>query len=189
LVDSRKLAMATVFGVIIAVVKAPFPFPITDLLNIVEVPMLGLSFLLLGRGGATYSGLVNGMISSIAKVGFFPLNLIFGIGYGLLVDAFGVGFRARTPARTSSGRMMAALAAASTVLGLGITYLTLTFNLNPSVSFPGYPTAELLELVYAPTVVWGVFSGVVGGFVAARVWDRSLKARFGESPHRDAPSA
>jgi hypothetical protein len=178
MVDSRKLATATVFGVLIAAVKAPFPFPVSDFLNIVEVPMLGLSFLVLGRGGATYSGLVNGMISSIAKVGYFPYNLIFGAFYGVMVDSFGAAFGARTDGRTSSRRMMASLAAASTVVGIFITYITLTFNVNPSVSFSNATTAELLEVVYLPTVVWGLFSGVVGGLVSARVWDRGLSARF-----------
>ncbi|MDE1853482.1 MAG: hypothetical protein KGI38_07025 [Thaumarchaeota archaeon] len=76
---------------------------------------------------------------------------------------------------------MAALAAASAVLGLAITYITLALNVNPSVTFPGYSTAELLEVVYLPTLVWGVFSGLVGGFVSARVWDRGLRAKFGEA--------
>lgn len=178
MVDSRKLATATVFGVIIALVKAPFPFPITDLLNIVEVPMLGLSFLLLGKGGATYSGLVNGMISSVAKIGFFPLNLIFGVCYGLLVDAFGVALRVRGAETTSSRRMMVVLGGASTVLGVGITYFTLAFNVNPSVSFPGYSVDQLIEVVYLPTVAWGILSGGVGGFVTARVWERGLRTRF-----------
>lgn len=180
MVDSRKIATATMFGVMIAAVKAPFPFPVADILNIVEVPLLGLSFLILGKGGATYAGLVNGMISSVAKVGFFPFNLIFGVCYGMLVDGFGTAVKARSEAKTSSRRLMVALAAASTVLGLGITYITLALNLNPSVSFPGYSTTQLLEVVYLPTVVWGVFSGVVGGFVSARVWERGLKVRFGE---------
>ena len=180
--DSRKIATATLLGVLIAAVKAPFPFPVSDFLNIVEVPMLGLSFILLGRGGATYSGLVNGMLSSVAKVGYFPYNLVFGVTYGVLVDAFGVGFRARVGEGADSRRLMASLAAASTFLGVLITYVTLTFNVNPGVSFPSFTGVELLELVYLPTVVWGVLSGVVGGFVAARVWDRGLGSRFGRSP-------
>jgi hypothetical protein len=179
LVDSRKIATATLLGVVIAAVKAPFPFPISDLLNIVEVPMLGLSFLIIGEGGATYTGLVNGMISSVAKIGYFPYNLIFGACYGVLVDAFGAGFKARGGGKTSSRRLMAALAAASTVLGVLITYITLALNVNPSVSFPGASDGFLLEVVYLPTVAWGVFSGVVGGFVSARLWDRGLSRRYG----------
>ena len=58
--DTRKLATATLFGVVIAVVKSPFTFPVTDYLIIIEVPILALSFLLLGRGGATFTGFVNG---------------------------------------------------------------------------------------------------------------------------------
>ena len=60
--DSRKLITATLLGVVIAVVKSPFTFPVTDYLIIIEVPILALSFLLLGRGGATYTGLINGVL-------------------------------------------------------------------------------------------------------------------------------
>lgn len=179
LVDSRKIVTATILGVLIAVVKSPFTFPVSDFLNLVEVTILGLSFLILGRGGATYSGLVNGMIQSAVKQSFFPFNLIFAVCYGLLVDFFGTALLARGQDRTNTRRLIAALGLASTVLGLTITYVSLTLNLNPSVSFPGYPTAELLEVVYVPTVLWGALSGVVGGYLSARIWERNLRVRFG----------
>ena len=77
---------------------------------------------------------------------------------------------------------MAALGATSTVLELSITYITLTLNVNQSVTFPGYSTTEILEVMYLPTLVWGIFSGGVGGFVSAKVRGRGLRARFGEPP-------
>jgi hypothetical protein len=177
--DSRKLATATLLGVLIAVVKAPFPFPISDLLNIVEVPLLALSFLILGMGGAAYAGLVNGMLSSVFKVGFFPYDLVFGVSYGFLVDLFCGLLKVREEERINSRRLMAALSAASVVLGLGITYFSLAMNLNPNVSFPGFGTAELIEVVYLPTVAWGILSGAVGAYVSARVWHGSLRGRLG----------
>lgn len=176
--DTRKLATATLFGVVIAVVKAPFTFPVTDYLIIVEVPILALSFLLLGRGGATYTGLVNGVLQSAVKASFFPYDLIFGISFGVLVDIFGTLLKVRSEGSTSALRLASALGLASTVLGLVIAYVFLALNLSPGIDVSGYSSNALLEIVYAPIVIWGIISGVLGGFVAARVWERNLKSRF-----------
>ncbi len=176
--QTRKLITATLFGVAIAAVKAPFTFPVTDYLIIVEVPILALSFLLLGKGGATYTGLVNGLLQSAVKVSFFPFDLIFGVSYGILIDLFGTLLKVRDGERTSAKRMMASLGLASTVLGVGIAYVFLVFGLNPGIDVSHYSTTGLLEIVYAPIVIWGILSGILGGFVSARIWERNLKARF-----------
>jgi hypothetical protein len=176
--DTRKLATATVFGVVIAVVKGPFTFPVTDYLIIIEVPMLALSFLLLGKGGATYTGLVNGVLQSAIKASFFPYDLVFAISYGLLVDLFGTALRVRSEERTPSLRLAAALGLASTVLGVSIAYVFLALNLSPGIALSSFSAVALLEIVYAPIVVWGILSGVLGGFISARLWERNLKSRF-----------
>lgn len=176
--DTRKLATATLLGVVIAVVKAPFSFPVTDYLIIIEAPILGLSFLLLGKGGATYTGLVNGLIQSAVKASFFPYDLVFGISYGVLVDVFGSVLGVRREQKISSRRLVASLGLASTVLGVSIAYVFLALNLSPSIGLTGYTGADLVEIVYIPIVVWGILSGALGGYISARVWERNLKARF-----------
>jgi hypothetical protein len=177
-VDTRRLATATLFGVVIAVVKAPFTFPVTDYLIIVEVPILALSFLLVGAGGGTYTGFVNGVIQTLFKASFFPYDLIFAVSYGALVDLFGTLFGVRAEGHTNAKRMMAALGLASTVLGVAIAYAFIALNLSPSLGLEGYSNTDLLEIVYGPIVVWGILSGVIGGFISARIWERNLKARF-----------
>jgi hypothetical protein len=174
--DTRKMVTATLLGVAIAAVKAPFTFPLTDYLIIVEVPILALSFLLLGKGGATYTGLVNGILQSAVKGN--PYDLIFGVSYGLLVDLFGTLFMVRRGETVSSRRLMSALGVASMVLGVAIAYFFLALNLSPGIDVSGYTTTQLIEVVYAPIVVWGIVSGVLGGFVSARLWERNLKVRF-----------
>lgn len=176
--DRRKLITATLLGVTIAVVKAPFTFPVTDYLIIIEVPILALSFLLLGRGGATYTGLVNGVLQSAAKVTFFPYDLIFAVSFGALVDLFGSLLRVRDGGETRTLRLVAALGLASTVLGVGIAYVFLTLNLSPSLGLTNDSTSWLVEVVYLPIVVWGIASGALGGYISARVWDKNLKPRF-----------
>ncbi len=176
--ETRKLATATLLGVLIAVVKAPFSFPITDYLIIVEVPILALSFLLLGMGGATFTGLINGVIQSAVKVSFFPYDLIFAISFGVLVDVFGTMFNVRVEGRTSAKRLAATLGLASTVLGVSIAYVFLTLNLSQGLGLPDSSTATLLEVVYLPIVAWGIASGALGGWLSARVWEKNLKSRF-----------
>ena len=176
--DTRKLATATLFGVLIAVVKAPFTFPVTDYLIIIEVPILSLSFLLLGRGGATFTGFVNGILQSGVKVSFFPYDLIFAISYGVLVDVFGTLLNVRSEGKTSARRLALALGLASTVLGVSIAYVFLALNLSTGIDVKGYSTTTMIEVVYIPIVIWGIASGALGGFVSARLWERNLKSRF-----------
>lgn len=176
--DTRKLATATLLGVVIAVIKAPFTFPVTDYLIIVEVPILALSFLILGRGGATYTGLINGVLQSALKASFFPYDLLFAVSYGLLVDVFGTVLNVRSEGEMRTMRLAAALGLASTVLGVSIAYVFLALNLSTGIDLSRYSMTELIEVVYLPIVVWGIISGVLGGFLSARLWERNLRSRF-----------
>jgi hypothetical protein len=170
-VDARKLITATLFGVVIAVVKGPFQPPYADFLIIVEAPILGLSFLLLGRGGATYTEVVNGLLQSFVKASFFPFSLVIAVLYGVLVDLLGTAFRARGNGKTSSRKMVATLGIASIITGVLAAYSSITLGIIPY-------DPSLFYIVYIPIVIWGVFSGALGGLVSAQVWERNLKARF-----------
>jgi len=171
MVDTRKLATATLLGVAIAVVKGPLQPPYADFLIIVEAPILGLSFLLLGKGGATYTELVNGLLQSVVKASFFPFSLVIALLYGLQVDLFGSLFRAGRGDRVSARRMMSALGLSSITTGLLAAYTSISLGIVQYVP-------SLFYYVYVPIVVWGVFSGFLGGFLAAVIWERNLKARF-----------
>jgi hypothetical protein len=170
-VDTRKLLTATLFGVVIAIIKGPFQPPYADFLIIVEAPILGLSFLLLGRGGATYTEVINGLLQSFVKASFFPFSLIIAILYGVLVDLLGTAFRARGSGKVSSIKMVATLGIASIVTGVLAAYSSITLGIiqyDPS----------LFYVVYIPIIIWGVFSGALGGLISAQLWERNLKARF-----------
>jgi hypothetical protein len=170
--DVRKLITAALFGVVIAVIKGPFQPPYADLLVIVEAPILGLSYLLLGRGGATYTEFVNGLIQSTFKASFFPFTLIAAVFYGAQVDIYSWLFRAQVNGTASAKRMFASLGIASSTTGVLAAYISITLGIVPYSS-------TLFAVVYIPIIVWGVLSGAVGGALSARIWDRNLKARFG----------
>ena len=169
--DTRRLITATLFGVVIAVIKGPFQPPYADFLIIVEAPILGLSFLLLGRGGATYTEVVNGLLQSTFKASFFPFSLLIAILYGVLVDLLGTAIRARGNGRVSSKKMVATLGSASIVTGVLAAYSSITLGIIPY-------DPSLFYAVYIPIIVWGIFSGALGGLISAQVWERNLKARF-----------
>ena len=171
MVESRKLITATLLGVVIAVVKGPFQPPYADFLIIVEAPILGLSFLLLGRGGATYTEVVNGLLQSGVKVSFFPFSLLLAVMYGALVDVLGTALRAKLGDHADSRRMVGALGIASVITGLTAAYTSIELKIvvyDPS----------LFYVVYVPIVVWGILSGALGGYISARLWERNLRVRF-----------
>lgn len=169
--DTRKLMTATLLGVAIAVVKGPFQPPYADFLIIVEAPILGISFLLLGRGGATYTEIVNGLLQSAVKASFFPFSLILAVMYGALVDVLGSAFRARKGDQADSRLMIATLGIASVITGVIAAYTSIVLGIVPY-------SASLFWVVYIPIVIWGILSGALGGFIAARIWDRNLRVRF-----------
>jgi len=171
LVESRKLITATLFGVVIAIIKGPFQPPYADFLIIVEAPILGLSFLLLGRGGATYTEVVNGLLQSGLKASFFPFSLIVAVMYGALVDLLGTALKARKGDHADSRLMVATLGIASVITGTVAAYTSIALKIIPY-------DPSLFYVVYVPIVIWGIFSGALGGYVSARLWERNLKARF-----------
>ena len=169
--DTRRLATATLFGVAIAVVKGPFQPPYADLLIIVEAPILGISFLLLGRGGATYTELVNGLLQSTVKASFFPFSILLALLYGVQVDIFSSLFKVRSGDKTSAKMMAASLGLSSVTTGSVAAYASIALGLVPT-------EGAAITVVYLPIIIWGILSGVVGGVLATRIWERNLKARF-----------
>lgn len=170
--ESRKLVTAAMFGVAIAVVKGPFQPPYADFLIIIEAPILGLSYLLLGRGGATYTEVVNGLIQSSFKASFFPFSLLAAVFYGVQVDIYSRLFRVDSNGKASAKRMFASLGLASSVTGIVAAYVSISLGILPY-------TPSLFAVVYVPIIIWGILSGAVGGALSARIWEKNLKVRFG----------
>ena len=73
---------------LIAVVYRTLPFKIGDSLIVFEAVVLSLSFILLGPGGATYTGLVNGLVETPLQLSFGPFAFCVALFYGVLVDLF-----------------------------------------------------------------------------------------------------
>jgi hypothetical protein len=177
--DSRKLATATLLGVIVFLIKGPLLAPYADFLLIFEAFLVGLGFALLGRGGGTFVEVVNGVLLTLYTTVATPPLAVFvlplAILFGALVDLTGSFFHARTASGVSGKRLAAAVAVASALTGT-TAYLA-TVSVLVSLQFlPSDPTTDLL---YGTVIIAiGVAEGAAGGFLAARVWERNLRRRF-----------
>ncbi len=169
---SRRIAVASLFGVIVWIVQGFLPAPTSDYLIAVEAFFLALSFLVVGRGGATYVGAVTGLLISVVKAAFFPLDLLFAIFFGLLVDGLGVAFRAKDGGNARTGRLVAVMTVSTGLVGFVAYYLT-------AVATRLVPNVLSLDL---SILVFSTISGAAGGYIAARIWNRNLKSRFQGHP-------
>ncbi len=165
---TRRIALASLFGVTIWVVMGFLPAPTSDYLIAVESCFLALSYLLVGRGGATYVGVVSGILISIVKLAFFPLDLLFALFFGVMVDGLATVFRVKNGGEAKPWRLVAAMMVSTSVVGFAAYYVT-------AVATKLVPNNLALDLT---TIVFGIFSGAIGGFVAARLWNKNLKTRF-----------
>jgi len=169
LVSTQKLVTATLFGVLIGVVYGALPFEIGDSLIVFEAVVLSLSFILLGPGGATYTGLINGLVETPLQLTFGPFSLAVALFYGVLVDVFSILFRAKSAGKVHPKRLIASLSVSTVITGLVATYAFVALGFGT--------TAPFLE-IYLPVLLIGALSGTIGGFLAARIWERNLKHRF-----------
>ena len=169
MVDTKKLISATLFGVLIGVVYGALPFEIGDALIVFEAIVLSLSFILLGPGGATYTGFINGLVETPLQLAFGPFAFGVALFYGILVDAFSLLFRVTSDGRVHAKRLVASLSVSTIITGLVATYAFITLGFGT--------TAPFLD-VYLPVLVVGALSGTIGGFLAARIWEKNLKSRF-----------
>jgi len=177
--DSRRLATATLLGVIIFLIKGPLLAPYADFLLVFEALLVGLGFALLGRGGATLVELVNGILLTVYEAVTVPVLAPFVIPlallFGILVDLLAPLLAARVGTVVNGRRLAVALTISSAVTGLVAYFATLSALV--SLGFlPNDPTMDL-ELGMTVVVI-GVVEGAIGGFLAARIWERNLKSRF-----------
>jgi hypothetical protein len=167
--STRRVALASLFGGLIFAVMGFVPAPTSDYLIVFQAFFLALSFLVVGRGGATYVGTVSGLLITAVKPGFFPYDLVFSLLFGVLVDLLAIAFRSKNGSSARTGRLVAALTISTGVVGFTAYYVTAVLtNLVPNDLF--------LDLT---VLIFGVAMGAIGGFLAARVWNRNLGSRFG----------
>jgi hypothetical protein len=174
--SARRIAIASLFGVLIWVVLGFLPAPTADFLIGVEALFLSLSFLVVGRGGATYVGAVSGLLITSVKLSFFPLDLVLAILYGIMVDGLATAFQAKKDGLAKTPRLVGAVTISTAAVGLLAYFLYLTFYSPAQTTTP--IGAEATFGIYVSILLFGVLSGAVAGYAASVLWNRNLKSRF-----------
>jgi hypothetical protein len=171
-VGTRRIALGALFGVMILVINGFIPAPTSDFLIVFQSLFLALSYLVVGRGGATYVGLVSGALITAVKLGFFPVDLVFATMFGVLVDILATTLRVQEEGRARTPRLMVCMMVSTGVVGLAAFYVSVFVFPSAFVAVPHDPITDLTILIF------GVISGAIAGVIAARLWNRNLMARF-----------
>jgi NhaP-type Na+/H+ and K+/H+ antiporter len=169
--SSRRIALASLFGVLVFLVKGFLPAPTSDYLIIIEAFLVGLGYILLGRFGATYVELVNGLLLTAVKISFAPFSLLLALLFGIMVDGFCSAFKVKQGRDVIAKRLAAALVISTAVVGLVAYFTTVTVTHL-------IPDNATITMISVTILIFGTISGAVAGYLAARVWNRNLKARF-----------
>jgi hypothetical protein len=169
-VKSKRLALATLFGVLIFVSKIPLVTPLDKAAIVVQALLLPLGYLVMGRFGATYVSAVGGLLTAILRPALSPFTLLFALIYGLLTDGLCTLLKVQA-SQLSTLKLTVSMCVSTALIGL-LSYYTTVYILT---LLPRNPMLEVVILVS------GTLSGLVGGYLAAKIWVRYLSkivARF-----------
>jgi hypothetical protein len=168
--QSRSVALAALFGAVIAVSKIVIPSPIDKAVVIVQVVFLALSHLLLGSFGATSVALVSGVITAIWRASNALFTLTFALSYGLLIDGLSLALKVKTTeGEVETRKLMVAMTISTAFVGL-ISYYVTVYLL---ALLPRNPVIE------AGILIAGIMNGVGGGYLAAVIWKKTSLRRWG----------
>jgi len=164
---AKRLFIAALFSSIIFVTNFFVPPPISYLLIVVQAVVLALATFFVGKAGATYVGLVGGVLSALARPAFGPFTFLFTFLFGVMVDVFAFVFKASpTKDGVNRNRVILAMAFSTAIIGFLSYYLTAVYlrivDFNPVMS--------------GLVVFVAVGSGVSAGYAAAYLWNRYLKS-------------
>jgi uncharacterized membrane protein len=164
---AKRLFIAALFSSIIFVMNFFVPPPISYLLIVIQAVILALATFFVGKAGATYVGLVGGVLSALARPAFGPFTFLFTFLFGVIIDAFTFAFKASpTKDGVNLNRAILAIAFSTAIIGFLSYYVT-------SV----YLRIVDFNLVMSGLVIFvAVCSGISAGYAAAYLWNKYLKS-------------
>jgi uncharacterized membrane protein len=164
---AKRLFIAALFSSIIFVTNFFVPPPISYLLIVVQAVILALATFFVGKAGATYVGLIGGVLSALARPAFGPFTFLFTFLFGVMVDAFAFAFKVSSTAEgVNRNRVILAMTFSTAIIGFLSYYVTAVYlrvvDFNPVMS-------GLVIFVAAG-------SGISAGYAAAYLWNKYLKS-------------
>jgi uncharacterized membrane protein len=163
---ASRLFIATLFSSIIFVTNFFVPPPISYLLIVVQAVILALATFFVGKAGATYVGLVGGVLSALSRPAFGPFTFLFTFLFGLMVDIFSLAFKVSSTAEgVNQNRVIFAMTFSTAIVGFLSYYATAVYlkiiDLNPVMS--------------ALVIFVAAGSGISAGYAASYLWNKYLK--------------
>jgi hypothetical protein len=132
---------------------------------LVQALTFALASLLTRGWGATYTSVVNGVLLSVLRIGFFPFSIIFSVIYGLLIDSLFRVFEIKTgednPVKTRL--VIYSLTLSSAITGLVSMYLSVLIGIMP-----------MNLTLYLIVLVAGILNGAVAGYFTSLIWNKYL---------------
>lgn len=171
---TRKITLATFFGILVFLSKTFMPTPIDKILILPQPLFLTLGYLTSGFLGATYTSLIGGMLTAIWRASFAPFTILFATLYGLLIDVlcrlFGV--KPGLVREIKRNRLVIAVTIATVIIGLLSYYITVYI-------FMLLPRNIMLEV---GILIAGTINGIVAGYLTFYVWKKIYKILLRDVP-------
>jgi hypothetical protein len=164
---THRLIIVSLFGSIMFITRLFVPPPISSLLIAVDAVLFALATLFVKTAGATYVGLVGGVLTGLSRPSLIPFSIMYTFLYGVLVDVFVVALKVKaTNQGVNSNRLMIAMAISTMLIGF-LTYYANTM-------FPQIVQQNLaMDMLVA---FMGPATGATAGYAAAYLWNKYLKA-------------
>ena len=170
---TKRIFITALFSSIIFVANFFVPPPINSLLIAVQAVILAIASLFVGRAGATYVGLIGGVLSALSRPAFGPFTFLFTFLYGVLVDVFFFAFKvSSSQGKVNRNRVMAAMAFSTAIIGF-LSYYVVAVNPYPRL-LELTPTG-LVPMMSVLVIFVGVGSGIAAGYAASYLWNKYLK--------------
>lgn len=164
--STKRIAVATLLGVVIFVTKTVVPSPIDKMFIVVHALLLGLGALLLRKMGATYVALIGGVLTALSRGALAPFTFLFALLYGLFVDSFFLLFKVNPDeGKVKVVRLVASMTLSTTLVGF-LSYYVTVFMLG------------LLQrnlVLEVSILIIGTLSGTVAGYFTSIIWNKYLK--------------
>jgi len=165
MVRYRELALSALFGVVIFLQKSLAPPPYDKMFSLLlQITLLNLSFLMMGSLGAMLTASIAGLLTSSIRGWMAPLTLLLSLLYGFMVILFNRLLHVVEEGRVRRWRLMIASLIASLLVGFAGTLSTILLGI-----------LEVSPSLIILLMTLGGIQGLVGGRLAALIWERISK--------------
>ena len=178
----KRIFMVSLFGSIIFVVNMflmLLPPPVNYMFIAPQAVLLALSGLFIKNVGATYAGLIGGLLTALGSPGLGIFTFIATTLFGTLVDTTFFIFKIKgSHTGVNRNRLIAAMAISTMLIGI-ITYSVSVMSPN-IFEKTGIPTLPLIiqrsYILDAMVIFMGPATGTTTGYAAAYLWNKYLKS-------------